>query len=208
LKTYHLEACVENASEALTAQHAGAEQIELCSRLDLDGLTPDLAQIRKSQEILHIPIKVMIRPRGGDFVYSSQEQISMIDQIKRLQYEGVERFVIGMLTKHGDIDFDFLEKCASYCSTEKLCFHKAIDATTDIIAATTGLVASGLVASILTSGGADTAWHGRYNLLKMKEIASDKLDIIAAGSIRYDNLAEHHAVLGLSYYHGRRIVPL
>jgi len=79
------EACVETLGEALSAELNGADRIELCSRLDLDGLTPDTDLIQKTISSLSILVKAMIRPRGGNFVYTENELISMESEIDQLK---------------------------------------------------------------------------------------------------------------------------
>ncbi len=205
--TFRKEACVENYHEARAAVVAGADQIELCSALDLDGLSPHEADIIMSMT-LDVPIKVMIRLRGGDFVYSRTEGRLMIEQIYRFKDMGVQHFVIGMLTKTGEIDFTLLESSRAAAGDSTICFHKAIDSASDIIGATRNLVISGLIDSLLSSGGYATALEGAHNLLMMKDVAGKAVEIIPAGKITYHNILDIHEILDCRTYHGRRIVEL
>lgn len=205
-RKYRIEACVESFEEALIAQQRGADQIELCSRLDLDGLTPDKDLIKKCVEELTLDIKVMIRPRGGDFTYNAEEISLMkacIDYCKSLKVHGV---VFGMLTE-GALNIDIISELAKYASPLMVTVHKAIDYTDDIIAQTKKLVSiHEHIDTILTSGGAKTAQEGGSQLLEMITICRGKINIMPAGKVTEHNLNELHELLQAPAYHGRKIV--
>ncbi len=93
-----IEACVENLSEALIAQERGADRIELCENLAVGGTTPSYGTIITCKKHLSIPVIVMIRPRGGDFVYSSPEVDSMLEDIRICQKAGADGIATGVLT--------------------------------------------------------------------------------------------------------------
>ncbi len=201
-----IEACVETLEEALQAQSAGADQIELCSRLDLEGLTPPPSLVRKITQQLTIPVKVMIRPREGNFLYSFEEFDLMKEQVRKMKDMGIGQIVTGILTKENAIDFERLILLAEMASPMLLTFHKAIDIVVDRQWAVQNLKKIKNLKYILTSGGASTAWKGREELLRMKEWAGTDINIIAAGSVTYENLDQIHQYLNLNYYHGRKIV--
>jgi len=206
IKNYKIEACVETYEEAIKAQENGANQIELCGRLDLDGITPDRSLIEKCMDTLTIDIKVMIRPRGGSFKYSGQEIIQMEADINYCKQLGVHGVVFGVLV--GDIlDIDKINKLAIISQPLKVTVHKAIDATADILGETKRLTAiSAHIDTILTSGGADTAESGIDNLRKMMEICDSRINIMPAGKVTNANLLSLHKELQTTGYHGRKIV--
>jgi len=206
MKNLILEACVETLEEAIKAEENGAYRLELCSRLDLDGLTPDIELTKQVLEKVSIPIKVMIRPRGGDFVYSDSELEQMqkeIENFKKLKVQGV---VFGMLDNENHLQLSQTRELAELASPLEVTFHKAIDETTDILSATAELMQIGDITSILTSGGAPTAIEGNEMLKRMIHTAGTSLTIIPAGRITNDNLSEVHQLIGAREYHGRRIV--
>ena len=100
---YIKEACVENMEQALTAERLGADRLELCARLDLDGITPDQKSIAMAKENLSIPIRVMIRPRAGGFIYNQQELANMIEAIDHCKFVKVEGVVFGVLTSNNEV---------------------------------------------------------------------------------------------------------
>lgn len=205
-RKYKIEACVESFEEALIAQQRGADQIELCSRLDLDGLTPDKDLIKKCAEELELDIKVMIRPRDGDFTYNTEEISLMkasIDYCKVLNVHGV---VFGMLSE-GILNIDIIRELALHASPLKVTIHKAIDYTDDIIAQTKKLLSiHEHIDTILTSGGAKTAREGASQLGEMITICHDKINIMPAGKVTEHNLTELDKLLKAPAYHGRKIV--
>lgn len=205
-KNYKIEACVESFNEALAAQQNGADQIELCGRLDLDGITPDRPLIAMCKQELSLGIKVMIRPRGGSFEYNEEEINQMkndIDYCKNMDVDGV---VLGILNGK-KLAIDQIHELAAYAAPLKVTVHKAIDDTDDILVATKKLVSiSDNIDTILTSGGARTAVEGLPILKQMLEICGDSIHIMPAGKITNDNLSSLHKELNTTGYHGRKIV--
>ena len=200
------EACVETLPEALAAQRQGADRIELCSQLGLDGLTPSSKLIQETLSSLSIPAKVMIRPRGGSFVHSEEDLKTMEKEIDQCTYLGVTEVVLGVLDEKNEIDLEATARLAKRASPMKVTFHKAIDDTPNILAALEQLKSIPEVTSILTSGGEATALEGKNRLKEMIQLSGDQLTIIPAGRITDHNIDEVHASIGASEYHGRRIV--
>ena len=131
-KNILLEACVETLDKALLAQEKGANRVEVCSRLDLDGLTPNDNFVKNCINSLSIPIKVMVRPRAGNFVYSENELLNIQQKIMHYQLLGVGEVVFGILNKDNEIDVEALNKLAKIAYPMKVTFHKAIDKTKDL----------------------------------------------------------------------------
>ena len=132
-KNICLEACVENLEEAILAEKKGANRLELCSRLDLDGLTPNLNLTKKVMKKISIPIKVMIRERDGNFVYSENEILAMQNQIKIFKSIGVLEVVFGALNINNKVDIQVTNRLANHAFPMNVTFHKAIDQTTNIL---------------------------------------------------------------------------
>lgn len=202
---YIKEACVENLSQVLQAQKKGADRIELCDRLDLDGTTPSRELIRAAKET-GIPVRVMIRPRGGNFIYSEKELKEMQESILFCKEQGVEGVVFGIQKEDGSLNYEQIQKLAEFASPLKVVVHKAIDSTPDPVDAVKDLLKIGEVSSILTSGGMETAFEGKDNLKKMIEIADGQIEIVVAGKVKDSNIEQLHQFLHSTAYHGKRIV--
>lgn len=200
-----LEACVDSVASAIAAQNNGAHQLELCSRLDLDGLTPGIDLLVAVKAAVSIPVKVMLRNRGGDFVYSILDFETMKSQLSSMLDIGVDGIVFGALTRSGEIDITLTNTVCNLTDNIPVTFHKAIDSTRDLLESTRLLLDTG-VTSILSSGGECTASEGAEVLKNMLEIANKKIDIISAGKITRSNLELLHQRVGGKYYHGKKIV--
>jgi copper homeostasis protein len=201
-----LEACVETFNEALLAQQKGAHRIELCARLDLDGLTPDADLIHKCCTKLSIPVVVMIRPREGNFIYNEYELRIMEQQIKVALKLGAAGVVTGLLTKHNQIDTENLNRLLQLTPTMQFTFHKAIDKMDDPALGVEQLLKVKGITHILSSGGKPTAMEGIAVLRKMLSKAVPKIEIIVAGKVTNENLIEIAALSGARAFHGRLIV--
>ena len=206
LKKLLLEACVETLEEAILAEKKGANRIEFCSRLDLDGLSPDKELINLVVSRLNIPVKVMIRPREGDFVYSIDEFAEMKNAIQFCKQAGVKGVVFGILDKTSALNLDQIQLLAELAAPLEVTIHKAIDITPDPIISLRKLMLIENITSVLTSGGAATALEGKEVIKKMLQESGGKIHIIAAGKITDMNLAKMHHLLSAQEYHGRKIV--
>ncbi len=200
------EACVETLKEALSAEQRGASRIELCSALDQDGLTPSHELTQQCVRQLSIPVMAMVRPRGGNFVYSEAEIRQMEQEIGFFKQAGVAGVVFGLLTADGKIDVDNTRRLARLASPLDVTFHKAIDYSTDILKSFRELNAIDGVTRVLTSGGMDTAWDGREVLKQMQEFPGRRIKIIAAGKVLPENREQIASYTGVAELHGKRIV--
>ena len=200
------EACVETFEEAILAEKKGADRVELCSRLDLDGLTPERKIIEKVLGALSIPIKIMIRPRSGNFSYNDHELNIMKEDILFCKDLNVQGVVFGLLDQNKTIDIENMKYLSNIADGLEITFHKAIDQVGIIIDEIDRLLAIGSISSILTSGGAFDAQSGSSFLKKLAEKYQDIITIIPAGSITKNNIHELHHKIGAKEYHGRKIV--
>ena len=205
-KNILLEACVETLDQALLAQKRGANRVEICSHLDLDGLTPSDNLVKNCIKNLSIPIKVMVRPRKGNFVYSKNELLNIQQKIMYYKSLGIVEVVFGILTKENEVEIDEVHKLAETAYPMKVTFHKAIDKTKNLFSALEKIKTIPKVNSILTSGGKSNAKDGHKIIQRMIDLAEDKIKIIAAGGITDQNFEELHNMIGAKEYHGKRIV--
>ncbi len=201
-----IEACVESLEEAITAAKRGADQLELCGDLAQDGLTPTLALTKQTLVAVDIPIKVMIRPRGGNFVYTSEELRSMWDSIIEFQKIGIQHFVIGIATRENRLDISTISVLCAAFPEEEFTLHKVIDSITDPLSTIPAINLIPNLTSILTSGGAPTALEGAAQIMAMQSALHPSKHIIAAGKITQDNLPLVQSKIQVPAYHGRRIV--
>ncbi len=199
------EACVESLEEAIQAEKLGANRIELCAHLEEDGLTPDKGLITKVQNKLAIPIRVMVRPRAGNFLYNDSELEHMKASIDFCKKTGVDGIVLGVLNQDKSIDTVVLQELIVRARPLKIVFHKAIDQTPDILNATKILMKFG-VDTILSSGTQKTAFEGEEILKKMLNIAKKDIEIMPAGKITHKNIYRLHKKIRAGAYHGRKIM--
>lgn len=200
------EACVGSLEQAIIAEKKGAHRIELCGRLDLGGTTPDYTLIKSCLENLTIPTKVMIRPRGGDFVYTHAELQSMQDDIEACKKLGVEEYVFGILKDDNSIDVDSMMSLTAKVGNAPVTFHKAIDEVSDFKLAVEQLKKIPSVKYILTSGLAPTAMEGKDVLKQMLQLCGSEITVIAAGKVTDENIDHLHSLIQAKEYHGKLIV--
>ena len=202
-----IEACVESLEQATLARAAGADQLELCARLDVGGLTPEFNLVEAVSAATDIPVKIMIRPRAGDFVFSPAEVRQMQASLELFYGHGHRHFVIGLATAAGKLDWANIERLCSHFPTASFTLHKVIDSISDPLAELARLNTIPNIHSILTSGGAATALEGASQIMALRRGLSPTKQVIAAGRITADNLHEVQQKIKVEAYHGRRILP-
>jgi len=204
--TLIFESCVETLEDALAAEKRGANRIELCSALDQDGLTPSEELTKQCVQNLTIPVMAMVRPRGGNFVYTEEEIQQMEAEIEFFKQSGVAGVVFGLLTETGDVDVENTCRLARLAMPLDVTFHKAIDYSGDVLKSFQQLNTIDGITRVLTSGGMDTAWNGRNVLKQMQDLPGRRIKIIAAGKVLPENLEQIAEFTGVSELHGKRIV--
>jgi copper homeostasis protein len=183
-----IEVCVENTDGLLAAQRAGADRVELCASLLEGGLTPSWGMIEQAQRLATIPFHVIVRPRGGDFLYSEIEFDAMLADVEALRRLGVAGVVVGCLTTEGEIDEPRMRALVEAAGPLSVTCHRAFDMTRDAAAAVEALVRCG-VDRVLTSGQRDTALAGLETLRATVEAASGRLRVMACGGLDAGNIA-------------------
>lgn len=201
-----IEVCVETLEEAMAAEAGGADILELCSNLKQDGLTPDRELVSRVLANVNIPVKLMIRPRPGDFFYHRHDIHQMLLQMEFFHSLPVYGFVLGILNQHMLPDMDTIAYLSDCITDKSLCFHKAIDLVSDWEASVQMLTEAPKITAVLSSGLASTALKGLPILEQMHRKFGDRLDIIAAGGIRSEErnfLTQHWSG---HWMHGRKIL--
>lgn len=200
------EACVETFEEAVLAEQRGANRIELCSALHLDGLTPSVELMQKACTNLKIPVMVMIRPKAGNFIYSENDIRQMEVEIDQAKKAGAAGVVFGLLTPENKIDEANTRRLANYAQPLPVTFHKAIDELDDPVEGAKTLKNIEGIRRILTSGGKPTALEGQATIRAMMTATEGKITILVAGKVLQSNLEEIQKITGAKECHGRRIV--
>lgn len=200
-----LEIAVVSAAGAGTAAAEGADRIELCSSLELGGVTPSQGLMEASMEHVdgRLAIHPLIRSRPGDFRYSASDLDTMVHEIRHLLAQGAHGVVVGALTPSGDVDVHAIQRLvdsAKEANPEaELTFHRAIDQSRDPVAALEQLMELGFT-RILTSGHEATAGAGLSTLTTMAERAGSALQIMAGGGLTLDDIPAMHRA-GLAAVH-------
>jgi copper homeostasis protein len=184
-----LEISVESVEAAAAAERGGADRVELCSNLSVGGLTPDLALLRAVRQQIQIPIFVMIRPRGGDFVYSPAEFAQMKKSIAEARDAGASGLVFGILKANCTADVDRTRELVEFTQPLPVTFHRAFDAYQDLSRALEDVVRSG-VSRILTSGGAASAPEGATNIAALVATASERVTVVPGAGINAGNILQ------------------
>jgi len=206
LKKVFIECCLESFNEAISAEKRGANQIELCRNLIDDGLTPDYKLVRTVINSVLIPVKIMVRPRKGNFIYSDEEMVQIKDQISTFKSIGVTQIVFGALNKHRVVDIDHTKRAIEWSYPMQITFHKAIDYSNNFFDDIESLINLGGIDSILTSGKASTAKAGSSILREAIKNYGEDIKIISAGKITDKNLNNIHKLINGKYYHGKKIL--
>ena len=195
-----IEAAVESAEAAIAAERAGAHRIELCANLTEGGTTPSAGTIGAALSRVGVPIFVMIRPRGGDFLYSAMEHAVMMRDIATARTLGAHGVVVGVLTADGEVDVERTRALVEAARPLPVTFHRAFDLASDFNAALEALVASG-VRRVLTSGGAPRAADAISRIAALVERAGDRLTVMPGGGISAANALQILAETGAREIH-------
>jgi len=180
-----LEVCIDNLAGLEACIKGNADRIELCSSLIHGGLTPEIDLIRQASNAA-IPVRMMVRPKSGNFHYSSQDLRKMKDDIDMARSFGFEGIVFGATLVNGSIDQIFLEEIISYALGLKKTLHRAIDTISDPVGAVSIAINLGFDC-ILSSGGFKTADEGLLVLKEMHSMTLGKIEIMPGSGVNPEN---------------------
>jgi copper homeostasis protein len=184
-----VEACVDSVESALAAERGGAGRVELCDNLADGGTTPSAGMIAAVKASIRIPVFVIVRPRGGGFVYSNSEMDVMQRDADAAIALGADGMVIGALRPDACVDLPRIETLLAAARGLPVTFHRAFDLVTDQNESLDMLATAG-VSRVLTSGGAPTASEGADAIAALVRTAGTRLTVVAGGGIREDNVAD------------------
>lgn len=199
-----VEAAVDTLESAIAAERSGADRVELCASLDDGGTTPAAGLIRVTKMRIQIPVFVLIRPRGGGFVYSAGEIEVMKRDVEFARSAGAAGIVTGALDDKGRVELSTTRALIEAADGLPVTFHRAFDAASDLSAALEMLIDAG-VRRVLTSGGANTALEGAHTIARLVDQSNGRIIIVAGGGIRDHNVREVIARTGVPEIHARMI---
>ncbi len=189
MKNNLIEICSYSVQSAINAQNGGSHRVELCSNPIEGGTTPSYASVKIAREHLGILLNVLVRPRGGDFCYSSIEYETMRQDIINVKSLGANGVVIGILKPNGTIDIERIKELIEIARPLDVTFHRAFDMVSDPLNCFEELIKLG-VNRVLTSGQQESAIAGKDLIKKMIEISGNEIIVMPGGGINIDNICE------------------
>lgn len=196
-----MEVCANSLRSAIAAQEGGAKRVEFCDNLAEGGTTPSYGQVALAKRMLTLQVYPIIRPRGGDFLYSAIEFEIMKEDVKIFRSLGCNGIVIGMLNEDGTIDKPRCAELIRLAEGMSVAFHRAFDMTPDLLLALEDVIDLGCE-RVLTSGGAGSALEGAEVINRLVTAASGRISIMPGAGINVNNIAKIIAETGAKEFHG------
>lgn len=200
MSRFLLEACVDSVSSALAAVRGGADRLELCSNLIIGGTTPDIALYKEIRKYTDIPIRVLLRPRFGDFCYDGYEYSIILENIAMYKDAGANGIVIGSLNPDGTLNTKQMEGFVKAAGHMGITLHRAFDMCSD------GMDAMGLakeigVDTILTSGQESSCIKGRDMIRQMVDVAGTDMTILVGAGVNASVIRQMYEDTRATAYH-------
>ena len=197
---YCLEVCVDSVRSAIAAEEGGADRIELCKSLVTGGISPGVTLLKQVKQYTGLPVRVLLRPRFGDFCYDSYELEEMKEDIVRYREAGADGIVTGLLTPEGNLDLPAMQDLLVAAEGMDVALHRAFDMCRDPFETLEQAVSLGCK-TILTSGQKASAWEGRELLKKLVQQADGRIEILAGAGISPENIEKLALEIRGSAYH-------
>ncbi|WP_294618824.1 copper homeostasis protein CutC [uncultured Bacteroides sp.] len=201
MRPYQFEVCANSVESCLAAQAGGADRVELCAGIPEGGTTPSYGEIAVAREVLHHTLlHVIIRPRGGDFLYSPVERRIMLKDICNARQLGADGLVFGCLTAQGDIDIPLMKQLMEASQGIPVTFHRAFDVCRNPQEALEQIIELGC-SRILTSGQQSTAEQGITLLKELQQQAAGRITLLAGCGVNENNIARIATETGIREFH-------
>lgn len=197
---YKLEICANSVASCLEAQKGGAWRVELCAAIPEGGTTPSYGDIALARELLQIKLHVIIRPRGGDFLYSPLEHRIMLKDIENAHRLGADGVVIGCLTPEGEVDMARNRELMNAAAGMSVTFHRAFDMCRDPYDSLERIIELGCD-RLLTSGQQPRAEEGIALLQELVRKAGDRIIIMPGSGVNANNIAKLAKETGAREFH-------
>jgi copper homeostasis protein len=195
------ELCAESIQACLAAREGGADRIELCTALSEGGLTPSHGLTREAVLRSGLPVHVLLRPRGGNFLYTDDEFTLMREDLLHAHALGASGFVLGILRTDGTVDIERTRELVDLAAPLEITFHRAFDYTASLEQALEDVIATGC-RRVLTSGGERDVLAGAHRLARLVELAAGRIEIAAGGGLRIKDAAALARATRASHFHG------
>ena len=199
-----IEIACFNLDSAIIAQNTGADRVELCADMLVGGTTPTIEIIKQAREHLNIDLYIMIRPRGGNFVYSDSEFEQMKSEIEAIKKLGVNGFVFGILKDDNTINIEQNLELVELAKSFPCTFHRAFDEILDYEKALENVISCGF-STLLTSGTFPNVMEGKYVLKQLVIQANNRIEIMPGGGLRSTNVLELNEMVNTNWYHSSAI---
>ncbi|GEC77629.1 copper homeostasis protein CutC [Flavobacterium aquatile] len=199
-----LEIACFNVESAVIAQENGADRVELCASIEVGGTTPDFEITKKIKELINIDLNVMIRPRGGNFVYSDAEFNQMKLEVIEFKKLNVNGFVFGILNEDNSINIIQNTELVNLAKPFTCTFHRAFDEVSHVFQSLEEIIECGFQ-TILTSGQMPNVVEGANRLAELVSKANKRITIMPGGGLRASNLNSIQEKTRAAFYHSSAI---
>ena len=199
-----LEIACFNLNSAIIAQENGADRVELCAGFEVGGTTPTNLQIIHARKLLSIDLYVMIRPRGGSFVYSDEEFMKMKMNILQMKSYGINGFVFGIVNEDNAVNLAQNKELVGLAKPFPCTFHRAFDEVSNAFQSLEDIIECGFT-TVLTSGQAQNAVAGIDILSELVKKANNRIVIMPGGSLRSSNIGLIQQNTKATFYHSSAI---
>lgn len=200
-----LEIACFNLESALIAQQGGADRIELCDDFSSGGITPNYGTFETARKLIQLDLLVMIRPRGGNFIYTDTEFEQMKKDIVYLKKMNADGFVFGILNEDGSINVNQNKELVELANPLPCSFHRAFDVFNELNKNLEDVIACGFK-TILTSGQTKSAVEGIEQLRELVKLSNNRIVIMPGGGVRSSNIELLKEKVQTAYYHSSAIV--
>lgn len=197
---YVLEACVDSVESAIAAQQGGAKRVELCGNLIIGGTSPGKALFQAVRKYTDLEIRVLLRPRFGDFCYDEYEFEIMKEDVQMYRELGADGIVTGILLPDGELDAERMQTLICKAGNADVALHRAFDVCSDPYETLEQAVDLG-IGTILTSGQKNSAWEGRELLRELVRRSDGRIEILVGAGVSPETIEKLVPFTGAQAYH-------